>query len=1705
MKRLLTLIFTAIMLVFTCIFFPMPYSSADAIISGTSGNKFVLTGLIKNGPKHYFTDNENHSTLVNTTLEDNGGEYYSLELEGDNASGWGEFAPTPDIVELIKSGVVYIKLSARVESRKSSNVTFNLSYGEEQTSISSSGSGNIETSLLHISQPNQNIRYSFSGEGDGSCIIFEPTLNIYTQIDSITLLNENRIVAPGSHIKINAYNAVTSITTENNGNFLTFSKKNHQICFEFSKGENYVDVVGLNFELKDNIPDGEEIVFRAYCKSTSFNDEKIYSDYVTFKVSTSQHELKVRKDFADPGTFIGEGLYDLDTKIVTLSVEPHSGYSFVGWFIDGELYSQKTKTTLKFDIKQDIYAKFIKDITISSISVKSRVYDGTNFIDPKDVTFNFNGKEKGHDLTVEGVTFAYAGSDASDSKLIMTDAENAVLTGKDSEIYNLTSKNIPTSYGTIFKRDAFLTVEPVSKQYRERDPEITYTAQNLVQNETLSGKLNRRPGEDIGQYPITSGNLPESNPNYNIVFTKDEYFTIGQRELTLENVYVEEKQYDGNADAKIIAFLNNIYNNEDVQVELSGRFANANAGYSIEVQITNAKLVGSDKSHYTLKKYDQKLYGNILSKEVLVIAEDESYVYGDEIKLGYRTEGLIAGDTLQGELSIDSKSVGDHEIKIGSLSNPNYIISFKSATCSISPKTIKVYADQGQHKVYGDEDLPLTYSAPELISGDVLDGTLSRVLGDDVGFYDILIGTLRNENYQLEFVGAIYEILCREIDVEIEFVDKVYDGSTKVKYNVVWNNNILNADFVLNLDATLSGKDKGRQSVIVSDAWVEGESLRNYLFKYDYKNTDVNIFEREALLFVLNNSKVYGEANSEYLYNLSNVLDGDDISITIKRRPGETVGSYPFEMIYDANGNYNITLITENFVITPKTLEITLSNNEKFYGDEDPQMTFALADISQLCFNDSAEGLLDGTITRALGEEVGMYKVDLTKISSNSNYIFVVKDGIGFLINKRPVVVTLHDATKIYGEDDPNYHYSVENTVHGEDVSLQIDRRDKGEDVGEYELYCLNNSDDKYTFTVSTAFLNILPSPITVKADEKVKIYGEEDPIQSVIITKGVLKFNDRLATIQQGHLSREGDENVGTHLITQGTFSLGDNYALTFENGELHIIEREITISVLQTMKFYGDSDPSFEIEITYGKLYFNDEISGFAEREPGEEVGFYPLTEGSLSINDNYVITFVTHDLEIKPRPIEIVPVNTSKIYGEEDQDIGYTIKGDLIAEDKLEGEVYRDRSAVDSERAGSYKIYCTLNNDNYDVIFGNYYYVIERRPIVIKINSYSIDYGQSDPKFEYQMISGQILDGDNLEGGLYRSGDNSAGKYEIKSTLTLGVNYQIEFLKGYLTINPLPLKISSPSYQKIYGQIDPVFEYEISEGKLINNDKLLGMITREAGEDAGVYNLVCGLDNPNYALDFDGGTLTISPKEISIATMIYDKIYDGTTTAELRKPYLVGVIDNEVYLDYDRLNCADFETAEVGNGIKVKLHDIKIVGDKAHNYKLTLPTDIYGNITYKTMTDGNLELSAEEAVLFAHYKFKGECIAEDKVKIGRHITLATITTELSSDGAVVKPESQFTLTISLGQIASQHSNFYVYIRDANGNFKLVSSRLEGNKLIINTDEMGKFYLVTDDELWIEYALLASICVICFVALAFTMILVFKKVKSRKKKNNS
>src|SRR5262249_49883466 len=143
-------------------------------------------------------------------------------------------------------------------------------------------------------------------------------------------------------------------------------------------------------------------------------------------------------------------------------------------------------------------------------------------------------------------------------------------------------------------------------------------------------------------------------------------------------------------------------------------------------------------------------------------------------------------------------------------------------------------------------------------------------------------------------------------------------------------------------------------------------------------------------------------------------------------------------------------------------------------------------------------------------------------------------------------------------------------------------------------------------------------------------------------------------------------------------------NYSVSYVDGNFQITPRPITVTANDLSKVFGNLDPSLTYTVT-GGVIASDQLSGAPTRTAGENVGDYAIDPHGVVGSGNYAISYVNGNFQITPRPITVTADDLSKVFGNLDPSLTYTVTGGVIASDPLSGAPTR----AAGENVGNYTI--------------------------------------------------------------------------------------------------------------------------------------------------------------------------------------------------------------------------------------------------------------------------------------------------------------------------------------------------------------------------------------------------------------------------------
>jgi hypothetical protein len=164
------------------------------------------------------------------------------------------------------------------------------------------------------------------------------------------------------------------------------------------------------------------------------------------------------------------------------------------------------------------------------------------------------------------------------------------------------------------------------------------------------------------------------------------------------------------------------------------------------------------------------------------------------------------------------------------------------------------------------------------------------------------------------------------------------------------------------------------------------------------------------------------------------------------------------------------------------------------------------------------------------------------------------------------------DQTKVYGTDDPTLTYTNSPALETGDSFTGSLGRAPGQNVGSYAINLGTlSAGANYSLVLSTPAVNfaITTRPITVKANDVTRTYGNATPAFSLALTSGTFGYSDGFAdlgTPAYGFDNPGDGVNVGAYRINVGDLA-NTNYAISYATGTnrglLTITKADQTITV--------------------------------------------------------------------------------------------------------------------------------------------------------------------------------------------------------------------------------------------------------------------------------------------------------------------------------------------------------------------------------------------------------------------------------------------------------------------------------------------------------------------------------------------------------------
>lgn len=384
-------------------------------------------------------------------------------------------------------------------------------------------------------------------------------------------------------------------------------------------------------------------------------------------------------------------------------------------------------------------------LTISTVTIKEKIYDGTTDIKPEDITVNFSGYEtsaepvKGTDYTVTG---QYTNADASESAQATVTVE---LTEQGKQKYSLENPTYSTT-GKITKADVN-AIKP-AKQSVQLNTQIATIEEKLAKT-TVTG-VN---GETVtGTFKITGvtfkGSLPAANA---LADTSIDNFTQTSGNYTVTAKFTPTGANATNYNAKTdITF----------SCDVTGQSSQTLSFTKESITATFGETVGANTATSTAKNDSGKITYESTNTSVATVDKDTgsvTIVGAGTTTIKAHTDGsaqYLPADASY-TLTVNPKNVS--EAKIGEITQQTYTGSEIEPELTIADGQTKLEKGKDYDVAYTNNVFPGTATATVTFKGNY-SGTATKT-------FTIRAGTYSNTSISQSVVAGQNAVLTIPVDL----------------------------------------------------------------------------------------------------------------------------------------------------------------------------------------------------------------------------------------------------------------------------------------------------------------------------------------------------------------------------------------------------------------------------------------------------------------------------------------------------------------------------------------------------------------------------------------------------------------------------------------------------------------------------------------------------------------------------------------------------------------------------------------------------------------------------------------------------------------------------------------------------------------------------------------------------------------------------
>jgi gliding motility-associated-like protein len=654
-------------------------------------------------------------------------------------------------------------------------------------------------------------------------------------------------------------------------------------------------------------------------------------------------------------------------------------------------------------------------------------------------------------------------------------------------------------------------------------------------------------------------------------------------------------------------------------------------------------------------------------------ADDKSRIYGQANPIFTITyTGFVNGDNaasitepIASTTATTISAVGTYDITLAGGASANYVFVRQKGNLTISKAMLTAKADD-KSRLYGQINPVFTLTYTGFLNGDNASSiiepiaTTAATTGSNVGAYSIVPSGGSSANYSFVFQNGILTISKATPIITWTNPSAITFGTPLSAAQLNATANVPGTfSYIPGVGTFLSA---GSNQTLIAN--FTPTDITNY---NSVANTQVLITVNKATPIITwpppQPIKVGVALSSTQLSATAATSGGVPISGTFNYTP-------TFGTVLGAGANQTLSV---NFIPTDASNYNSVLNTQVFITvnlKDNPVVTWATPSaitygnpltVAQL----NATANVPGTF--AYSPPIG------TILASGTNQIlstvFTPTDAITYntvnfttqlTVNKAALAATPADATRLYGQPNPNFtviNYS--GFVNGDNVSSITPPTFSGttatifSNVGVYSINLIGGTASDYTFNLQSGNLIITKATVTATADNKSKAYGEVNPPLTITYS-GLLNGENSsvINVLPTASTTATSVTSIGGYLITVSGGS-DDNYNLNLVPGLLTINKAILTARAEDQNRFYGQPNPTLTINYTG---FVNGDNSSIiltppllsTTATPASDAGSYPISISGGSAS-NYNFNLVDGVLQIDKAVLTATADNATRLFGD------------------------------------------------------------------------------------------------------------------------------------------------------------------------------------------------------------------------------------------------------------------------------------------------------------------------------------------------------------------------------------------------------------------------------------------------------------------------